>query len=82
MLTAYEVLQRLENKPAIIYATKKKKISSEISVVFDKMFEKLYYILIRNENKNIPMVSLYMENLLNILESEKPGKERQAKIFH
>ena len=76
VLTAYEVLQRLENKPAIIYATKKKKISSEISVVFDKMFEKLYYILIRNENKNIPMVSLYMENLLNILESEKPGKRK------
>ncbi|HNI90342.1 MAG TPA: hypothetical protein PKX55_19470, partial [Leptospiraceae bacterium] len=76
VLTAYEVLQRIENKPALIYATKKKKISSEISVVFDKIFEKLYYIIIRNENKNIPMVSLYMENLLNILESEKPGKRK------
>ncbi len=78
VLTAYDVLQRLENKPALIYSTKKKKISSEISVVFDKMFEKLYYIIIRNENKNMPMVSLYMENLLNIVENEKPGKRKSG----
>ena len=78
VLTAYDVLQRIENKPALIYSTKKKKISSEISVVFDKMFEKLYYIIIRNENKNIPMLSLHMENLLGILDAEKPGKRKSG----
>jgi hypothetical protein len=52
----------------------------KLADVFDKMFEKLYYILIRNENKNIPMVSLYMENLLNILESEKLAKKKEETI--
>ncbi len=76
ILTAYEVLQKLENKPAIIYANRKKKVSSEISTVFDKVFEKLYLLVIRAENKNIPMISLYMENLLGVIDAEKPGKRR------
>jgi hypothetical protein len=73
---AYDTLQRLENKPAMIYATKKKNTMAAISTVFDRFFEKLYLAVIRNENKNIPMISLYMENLLNIEEEEKPGKRK------
>lgn len=73
---AYDTLQRLENKPAMIYATKKKNTLSAVATIFDRFFEKLYLAVIRNENKNIPMISLYMENLLNIQEDEKPGKRK------
>ncbi len=73
---AYDTLQRLENKPAMIYNTKKKNSLAAVSIVFDRFFEKLYLAVIRNENKNIPMISLYMENLLNIQEQEKPGTRK------
>lgn len=73
---AYDNLQRLEGKPALIYTTKRKKILSEISLVFDKYFEKIYLTIIRNENKNIPMISLYMESLLEITDEDRPGKRK------
>jgi hypothetical protein len=73
---AYDAMQRLENKPQMIYNTKKKNSLNAISIVFDRYFEKLYLAIIRNENKNIPMISLYMENLLKIEDSLKPGKRK------
>ena len=78
ILHAYDILQKLENKPPIIYNNRKKKVSSEISTVFDKLFEKLYLLIIRTENKNIPMISLYMENLLGVIDAEKPGKRKSG----
>ncbi|MDX1961109.1 MAG: hypothetical protein SFU98_21245 [Leptospiraceae bacterium] len=74
LLLAFDCLQRLENKPALIYNTKKKKVATDITIAFEKMFEKLYLAIIRNEQKNIPMISLYMENLLNIQDDERPNK--------
>lgn len=76
LTAAYDTLQRLENKPAMIYNTKKKNSLAAVSVVFDRFFERLYLAVIRNENKNIPMLSLYMEKVLNIQEDEKPGKRK------
>ncbi|MCX7999147.1 MAG: hypothetical protein N3A69_09400, partial [Leptospiraceae bacterium] len=76
LIAAYDALQRLENKPAMIYNTKKKNSLAAVSIVFDRFFERLYLAIIRNENKNIPMISLYMENLLDIQENEKPGKRK------
>lgn len=76
VVIAYETLQVLEKRPALIYSAKKKKAVSEISTVFEKIFDKLYLAVIRNEAKNIPMVSLYMENILNIMDSERLGKRK------
>jgi hypothetical protein len=76
LLFGYDQLQKIENKPAIIYTTKKKKVTHSLSIVFDKLFQKLYLIVLRNENKNIPMISFFMEDLIGILEEEKPGKRR------
>jgi len=76
IIAAYDTLQKLENKPAMIYATKKKNALAAVSTVFDRFFEKLYLAVIRNENKNIPMISLYMESILEIREDEKPGKRK------
>jgi hypothetical protein len=76
LMTAYDILQKLENKPPIIYANRKKKINQVTSTVFDKIFEKLYLLVIRTENKNIPMISLYMENLLGVIDDERPGKRK------
>ncbi|MCB1192406.1 MAG: hypothetical protein KDK90_18310 [Leptospiraceae bacterium] len=76
VITGYEILQILEKKPAIIYSTKKKKVGTEISNIFDKIFYKLYLLILRNENKNIPLSSGYMEELIGIRDSERPGKRR------
>lgn len=70
---AYEHLQRLEGKPAVIYNTRKKKILQELDNLFGTIFEKLYLLVIRYEDKNIPMVSRYMETVLGITQEEKPG---------
>lgn len=70
---AYEHLQRLEGKPAVIYNTRKKKILQELDNLFGTIFEKLYLLVIRYEDKNIPMISRYMESLLGITQEEKPG---------
>lgn len=74
---AYEHLQRLEGKPQVIYNTRKKKLLLEIEKLFGTIFEKMYLLVIRSENKNIPMVSKYMETVLGIEQDEKPG-QRQA----
>ncbi|MCB1160800.1 MAG: hypothetical protein KDK45_25080, partial [Leptospiraceae bacterium] len=76
IILAYDLLQKIEKKPAIIYTTKKKRISAAINTIFDRMFPKLYLVILRNESKNIPMVSFYMENLLGIIDEEKPGKRK------
>ncbi len=73
---AYDELQKIENKPGLIYSTKKKKIHSEIDTLFEDFFEKFYLIIIRAENKNIPLISRYMENLLDIRPEDKPGQRK------
>lgn len=75
-IQAYDELQKVENKPSLIYASKKKKITSEIDTLYDTFFEKLYLVVIRAENKNIPLISRYMENLLDIQQEERPGSRR------
>ncbi len=77
-LQGYDELQKLENKPALIYANKKRKISQEIDTLFDGFFEKLYLVVIRSENKNIPLISRYMENLLEINPEDKPGHRKSG----
>jgi hypothetical protein len=75
-IQAYDELQKVENKPAMIYSSKKKKICAEIDTLYDTFFEKLYLVVLRSENKNIPLISRYMENLLNIQPEERPGSRR------
>lgn len=75
-IQAYDELQKVENKPSLIYASKKKKIISEIDTLYDTFFEKLYLVVIRAENKNIPLISRYMESLLDIQPEERPGSRR------
>lgn len=71
---AYEHLQKLEGKPALIYNTRKKKLLNEIDNLFGVIFEKMYLLVARNENKNIPMICRYMEQVLNIQPEDKLGK--------
>jgi hypothetical protein len=71
---AYEHLQKLEGKPAMIYNSRKKKLLNEMESLFGTIFEKMYLLVIRAENKNIPMVSRYMETVLGIEQDDKPGK--------
>ncbi len=75
-IQAYDELQKVENKPTLIYSSKKKKITSEIDTLFDTFFEKLYLVVIRSENKNIPLISRYMENLLDIRPEDRPGSRK------
>ncbi|MDF3820089.1 hypothetical protein P3G55_09275 [Leptospira sp. 96542] len=75
-LQAYDELQKLEGKPALIYANKKKRITSEIDTLFDGFLDKLYLVIIRAENKNIPLISRYMESLLDIKPEDRPGQRK------
>ncbi|TGL73996.1 hypothetical protein [Leptospira jelokensis] len=75
---AYDELQKLEGKPALIYANKKRKVLQEIDTLFDGFFDRLYLVVIRAENKNIPLISRYMENLLGITPEEKPGQRKSG----
>jgi hypothetical protein len=75
---AYENLQKHEGKPAMIYNSRKKKILQEVDNLFGTIYEKMYLVVIRNENKNIPMVSKYMENILGITIDDKPGKRKSG----
>lgn len=77
-LQAYDELQKLENKPGLIYMNKKKKITSEIDTLYDGFFEKLYLVVLRAENKNIPLISRYMEQLLGINPEDKPGQRKSG----
>lgn len=79
---AYEHLQRLEGKPAMIYNSRKKKILQEVDTLFGTIFEKMYLVIIRNENKNIPIISRYMENLLGISLDDKPGQRKTGEGIH
>jgi hypothetical protein len=75
---AYEHLQKLEGKPAMIYNSRKKKILQEVDNLFGTIFEKMYLVIIRNENKNITIVSRYMENMLGITLDDKPGQRKSG----
>ncbi|TGM33160.1 hypothetical protein EHQ75_05140 [Leptospira levettii] len=75
---AYDELQKLEGKPALIYANKKRKVLQEIDTLFDGFFDRLYLVVIRAENKNIPLISRYMENLLGITPEDKPGQRKSG----
>lgn len=72
----YDILQKLENKPALIYTNKKKKFNSELSNFFSSIFEKLYLLIIRNERKNIPIPSQYLERTLGISNQLKVGNRK------
>lgn len=75
---AYDELQKLEGKPSLIYANKKRKVTQEIDTLFDGFFDRLYLVVLRAENKNIPLISRYMENLLGILPEERPGQRKSG----
>ncbi|TGM80706.1 hypothetical protein [Leptospira bouyouniensis] len=75
---AYDELQKLEGKPSLIYANKKRKVLQEIDTLFDGFFDRLYLVVLRAENKNIPLISRYMENLLGITQEEKPGQRKSG----
>lgn len=75
---AYDELQKLEGKPSLIYANKKRKVLQEIDTLFDGFFDRLYLVVLRAENKNIPLISRYMENLLGITPEEKPGQRKSG----
>jgi len=70
---AYEHLQKLEGKPSMIYNSRKKKLLSEVDSLFGTIYEKMYLLIIRSEEKNIPIVSRYMEQVLGIHPEDKPG---------
>ncbi|EMP03160.1 hypothetical protein [Leptospira santarosai] len=74
----YSVLEKLEGKPTTIYNTKKKRALQEFDYLFGTLFEKLYLVVLRNENKNIPLLSNTMESVLGILPEEKPGHRQQG----
>ncbi|XDD49459.1 hypothetical protein AB3N59_13755 [Leptospira sp. WS92.C1] len=74
----YTVLEKLEGKPASIYNTKKKRALQEFDYLFGTLFDKLYLIILRNENKNIPLLSNTMEAVLGIIPEEKPGHRQQG----
>lgn len=75
---AYDELQKLEGKPSLIYVNKKRKVTQEIDTLFDGFFDRLYLIVLRAENKNIPLISRYMENLLGILPEDRPGQRKSG----
>ncbi|TGL55040.1 hypothetical protein EHQ59_05380 [Leptospira kemamanensis] len=75
---AYDELQKLEGKPSLIYANKKRKVLQEIDTLFDGFFDRLYLVVIRAENKNIPLISRYMETLLGITPEDKPGQRKSG----
>ncbi|WP_061223746.1 hypothetical protein [Leptospira weilii] len=74
----YSALEKLEGKPTAIYNTKKKRALQEFDYLFGTLFEKLYLVILRNENKNIPLLSNTMESVLGILPEEKPGHRQQG----
>ncbi|TGK28963.1 hypothetical protein EHQ12_15345 [Leptospira gomenensis] len=74
----YAVLEKLEGKPSSIYNTKKKRALQEFDYLFGTLFDKLYLTVLRNENKNIPLLSNTMESVLGIVPEEKPGQRQQG----
>ncbi|PJZ59171.1 hypothetical protein [Leptospira barantonii] len=74
----YAALEKLEGKPSSIYNTKKKRALQEFDYLFGTLFEKLYLVVLRNENKNIPLLSNTMEGVLGIFPEEKPGHRQQG----
>ena len=72
----YDILQKLENKPALIYINKKKHFNSELGRMMGTLYEKIYLLIIRSERKNIPMVSMLMERILGITSDLKIGNRK------
>lgn len=77
----YDQLQKLENKPAMIYNSKKKKIFTAIDTLFEKFFERLYLLVIRLAEKNIPCFSRYMEGYIHIIPSDRPGSRQAGSVI-
>ncbi|MEI1279685.1 hypothetical protein V6Z05_15250 [Leptospira venezuelensis] len=74
----YQALEKLEGKPATIYNTKRKRALQEFDTLYGTIFDKLYLAILRSEDKNIPLLSTYMENVLGILPEEKLGQRKQG----
>ncbi len=74
----YQVLEKHEGKPATVYNTKRKRALQEFDVLYGTLFDKLYLAILRSENKNIPLLSSYMEDVLGILPEEKLGQRKQG----
>lgn len=74
----YQALEKQEGKPASVYNTKRKRALQEFDVLYGTVFDKLYLAVLRSENKNIPLLSTYMEDVLGILPEEKLGQRKQG----
>lgn len=74
----YQALEKQEGKPSSVYNTKKKRALQEFDVLYGTLFDQLYLAILRSEDKNIPLLSTYMEDLLGILPEEKLGQRKQG----
>ncbi|EQA38522.1 hypothetical protein LEP1GSC047_2213 [Leptospira inadai serovar Lyme str. 10] len=72
----YQALEKLEGKPATVYNTKRKRALQEFDVLYGTVFDKLYLAILRSEDKNIPLISSYMEDILGIVPEEKLGQRQ------
>ncbi|TGK18781.1 hypothetical protein EHO61_10025 [Leptospira fluminis] len=72
----YQALEKLEGKPSTVYNTKRKRALQEFDILYGTLFDKLYLAVLRNENKNIPLISSFMEDVLGILPEEKLGQRQ------
>ncbi|TGK07896.1 hypothetical protein EHO59_07325 [Leptospira semungkisensis] len=74
----YQALEKLEGKPSSVYNTKRKRALQEFDALYGSIFDKLYLAILRSEDKNIPLLSTYMETVLGILPEEKLGQRKQG----
>ncbi|TGJ98892.1 hypothetical protein EHQ53_11145 [Leptospira langatensis] len=74
----YQALEKLEGKPSSVYNTKRKRAMQEFDVLYGNIFDKLYLAILRSEDRNIPLLSTYMETVLGILPEEKLGQRKQG----
>jgi hypothetical protein len=75
-MMGYDSMIKLDARPNTVYQSQKKRLPKLIKKLFNEVFETLYLIIIKHENRNIPMFSLTMENILGIKIEDFPGSRR------
>lgn len=68
---------KIERGKSSLYSFKKKKTKNNIYIIFNKLFQRLYWLFCFFEGRIIPLnYSVEIESILNISKKEKPGRRK------
>ena len=73
-----DLQMKIEKGRSYVYAAKRKKIRNNLYIIFNKLFQRLYWLLCLFEGRIISLMDLEIEEVLSISRDDKPGRRQKV----